>query len=73
MISFEIWNLNFSGSHKCSLVLFQITCYIYLRVKPMKSVEKNTICFKLFGYKLFCSLKIKVIPFPDGFMIRTPY
>ena len=55
------------------MVLFQITCYIYLRLKPLKSKKKEFNMPQITGtyISLFCPLKIKITPFADGF--RTSY
>ena len=52
-----LWNstIVFSGCHKkFSLVLLQITSYIY----SLKNLKKNAICFKLFWYKVFVLWKL---------------
>ena len=64
-VKFDIYFLE--GSHqKFSLVLLQITNYIY---SPWK-MWKNAICLKLFMVKGLCPLKIKITQFPDGFHLN---
>ena len=59
-ISFENLNLSFSGSHKkFSLVLFQITCYICLRLKPLKSVKKEFNMLQIIRVQAFLSSENK--------------
>ena len=36
----------------------------------MKNVKKNTVLFKLFCYKVFGPIKIKITQFPDGFRLK---
>ena len=58
-----MWNLTFifSGSHKkFSLVLLQITNYIY---SPWKMKKKNAILFLKFWYKVFVPWKMKLLNF----------
>ena len=45
-------------------MLLQMTNYI------LKSLKKNAIRFKLFWYKVFFTLKIKITQFPSGFRLK---
>ena len=57
------WNLTFifSGPYKkFSLVVLQITNYIY---SPWKNVKNIAIFFKLFWYKVFVHWKLKLLNF----------
>ena len=62
-----LWNLTFifADSHnKFSLLIFQITNYIF------KNPKENTSFFKFFWYKVFCPLKIKITRFPGRFRLN---
>ena len=56
MVQFCEFEICFLGLHKkFSLVLLQITNYIY---SSFKKVKMNVICFKLFWYKAFVHWKL---------------
>ena len=58
-----LWNLKFifSGSRKkLSLVLLQISYYIY---SPLKNVKKNIVWLKIFWCKGFVHWKLKLLNF----------
>ena len=59
-----LWNLKFLflGSHlKMSLILLQITSYIYSA--PLKSVKKNVIWLEISWYKIFVHWKLQLLNF----------
>ena len=64
-LSRSILSHTLSYLHCMGYGLFHMAYYIDLQ--PSKSVIKNVICLKLFWYKVFCPLKIKVTQLSNGF------